>query len=253
MDADLLFRALCRAVVLPPVGPMVLVLLGLWILPRRRPLAVGLIATGVVGVLLLSMPVFSDALARSVQDVPSATPEGAVADAGVIVMLGGGIGRSAEISGGYAPLPKALERLAGAARLVRDTGLPLLLSGGAVEAGPAEADVLERVLERSFGLKARYLERRSRTTRENARETAAILRPLGVTHIVLVTSALHMHRARAEFEAVGFVVVPAPVAVVPPSDFTAMTLLPNTRALDRSREAIYEWLGERVAVLSGRR
>jgi uncharacterized SAM-binding protein YcdF (DUF218 family) len=210
-----------------------------------------LITSGVASLLLLSLPIVSDSLVRAVQTPSLArSPTGL---ASMIVVLGGGISPRVDAPGGYAPLPKALERLSGAARLARHTGLPLLLCGGVVEHGPAEADVLEATLEQSFGLRARYLERQSRTTVENARYTALLLRPLGVTHIALVTSALHMRRAKAEFEAVGFTVVPVPVDVMPATRFEWVSLLPTTRALDRSHDALYEWLGERVAEWSGRR
>ncbi len=57
---------------------------------------------------------------------------------------------------------------------------------------------------------AMLLEDRRLTTGENARLTAALLRPQGVDTVILVTSALHMRRARAEFELAGLKVIPAP-------------------------------------------
>ena len=57
---------------------------------------------------------------------------------------------------------------------------------------------------------ALLLEEHSSNTAENASMTQALLQPRGVRRVLLVTSALHMARARAHFEAVGFEVIPAP-------------------------------------------
>jgi lysophospholipase L1-like esterase len=58
-----------------------------------------------------------------------------------------------------------------------------------------------------------YLERHSRSTRENAEQAAAVLRELNARTIVLVTDRLHMRRAAGSFRQVGFEVVPAGVPI----------------------------------------
>ena len=62
--------------------------------------------------------------------------------------------------------------------------------------------------------------------------------------MILVTSALHMRRARAEFERAGLKVIPAP------TDFEALgrtteprDWLPSADALDGSGRAFKEWVG----------
>ncbi len=54
------------------------------------------------------------------------------------------------------------------------------------------------------------LEEKSANTYENAIFTKDILEPMGITRIILVTSAFHMPRSVAVFEKQGFDVIPAP-------------------------------------------
>ena len=48
---------------------------------------------------------------------------------------------------------------------------------------------------------AMLLETRSRNTRQNAEYSSQLLRAHKLHHVLLVTSALHMHRALGEFSA----------------------------------------------------
>lgn len=246
MDADLAFRAVCRALVLPPLGPILLGVAGLLLLRRRPRTGRALVALALATLLVLSVPVASDALNRAVEDYPPLDLTRPVA-ADVIVVLGGGIRHDAPPEAAAEPTAATLERLAEAAGIARATGLPLLLSGGVVEPGPAEADAMQATLRRDFGLEARWLERRSRTTRENAVESAALLRSLGLTRVVLVTSAAHLRRSVAEFHAVGIEVVPAPAGVTGAAAHGLGAWLPKASALLRSQAALYELAGGLVA------
>ena len=93
------------------------------------------------------------------------------------------------------------------------------------------------------------LEEHSRNTAENANMTRAMVQPRGVRRVLLVTSALHMARARVHFEAAGFEVIPAP------TDHEGRITshwpwwkrwLPSTDALDGSARGVKEWVGRRV-------
>jgi len=248
MDAELAMRAVARALVLPPGGPLLLGFLGLALLRVWPRLGRALVAAGLTALLVLSLPVVSDVLSLAVEEYP---PLGAAqpVPVGAIVVLAGGSRWDGVNASGATLLPASLERLAGGAALARRTGLPLLLSGGSVEPGPAEADVMQTTLKRDFGLEARFLERRSRTTRENARETAALLAPVWIKNVVLVTSAVHMRRAVAEFEAAGVTVVPAPVGGTVAVGRGLAAWLPRPAALERSYHALYEIAGTLVAKL----
>ncbi len=250
MDADHALRALARSLVLLPMGPVLLAAFGLW-LSRRRPRA-GRTLTGVaLGLLvLLSLPVVADHLARQVEAYPALAPSRPVV-ADIIVVLGGGQ-RRPPAPAAPVPGPETQERLATGAALARRTGLGLLVSGGSFDSGPAEADVMQSALRSQFGLEARFVERRSRDTRENALESARLLRAAGLRRVLLVTSAVHMRRAVDEFLAAGLEVVPAPVAGVADSGAALEDWLPRAGALATSYEALYECLGQTVATLRGR-
>ena len=250
MDAEHALRAIVRSVFLLPLGPILVAALGLW-LARRRPLAGhSLAAAALAALLLLSVPVVASRLTRLVESYPPLAPA-ALVEADVIVVLGGGL-RRADDPSAWTLAPVSLGRLAAAAALVRRTGLPLLLSGGNLESGPSEAEVMQLTLRRAFGLEARFVESHSRDTHENARESARMLRSLGLRRVVLVTSAVHMRRAVDEFTAAGLRVIAAPVAAGVESGADLGDWLPRAAALEVSYEALYECGGRLVAWLGVR-
>ena len=100
--------------------------------------------------------------------------------------------------------PVTLMRLRAAARLHRETGLPVLVSGGAPDGpGESEARLMARSLKEDFGITARWLEEQSTNTAGNAILSAPLLHEANVRRILLVTDAVHMPRARWAFERVG--------------------------------------------------
>jgi uncharacterized SAM-binding protein YcdF (DUF218 family) len=250
VDAEFLFRAVCRALVLPPGGPLLLGGLGLVLLRRAPRLGRALVATSLALILLLSVPVIADALTRTVETCPPLDLTHPPA-ADVIVVLGGGSRSATGVDGGRVPSDATLERLAYAATLARRTGLPLLLSGGAVNGEVPEAAVMQRALKDNFGLEARWLETRSRNTRENARYTAALLSSLWLPRALLVTSAVHMPRALGEFRDAGITVVAAPAPGTGPASYGLTSWLPRAGSLERSWTALYELGGQAVAGLHG--
>ena len=249
MDAELILHAVFRAIVLPPGGLVLIGLAGLALLGRSPRLGRVLVAAAAGLLLLLSLAPVDYALTRAVECCQPLDPEH-IPSADVIVVLGGGITASAE---GPIPAPDTLERIAYGAGLARRTGLPILLSGGAVESAYPEARVMARALTDEFGLEARWLDTHSRTTAENATDTAALLRSLGLKRVLLVTSAVHMRRARAEFRRAGVDPIPAPAGSSGARLPGGLGWLPSARALSRSHAALYEIAGEIVAMLSGRR
>lgn len=163
-----------------------------------------------------------------------------------IVVLGGGM-RTDLREAPERDFPKArtLERLEAAARLARWTKLPMALSGGRPPGSrQAEATVMARVLESSYGIRARWSETGSRDTAENASMSAALLQHEGIRRILLVTHAYHMARARAEFERAGFVVTPAPTGFLAGRGRpAALAWLPRLDGALRSTLAVHEWTG----------
>lgn len=209
--AVLLFwlKKLLAAFVLPPLLPLLPVIAGLLMLRRRPRLGRTLAWSGVALALLLSLPASVGWLARQLEDPQPLALESA-ANAEAIVILGAGRRSYAPEYGGETLNRLTLERVRYGAHLARRTGLPLLVSGGGSSDETAEAILIEAALEEDFGLPVRWVEARSRDTRENARFSAQMLRAAGVSHVLLVTHAMHMPRARRAFEAAGLTVTPAP-------------------------------------------
>ena len=180
-------------------------------------------------------PGASSALAPSPGDAPQA-----------IVVLGSGtLQDGADDRTAVRLTPASLERVLQGRRIARMTGLPLLVSGGVPpQGGPAEADLMARVLTQDFEQPVKWIERRSRDTLENASLSRQILAPLAIDRIVLVTNALHMRRAETIFRAAGFQVLPAPHDYASgPTVIDLGTLTPRTDAWVTSWQAIREIIG----------
>jgi uncharacterized SAM-binding protein YcdF (DUF218 family) len=97
-------------------------------------------------------------------------------------------------------------------------------------------------LEREFMVPVRWVEDRSRTTAENARNSAALLRDAGIARVALVTTAMHVPRAAAAFEAAGLRVVPAPTGYSGQAPFRWMHLVPRPGSIALSYQVLQEWI-----------
>jgi uncharacterized SAM-binding protein YcdF (DUF218 family) len=161
--------------------------------------------------------------------------------AGAIIVLGGDVARGA---GGPEIGRFTLERLRRGAALHRATGLPLLVAGGKLAPGePPLARLMADSLVADFGVPVRWREEASRTTGENAIQTAALLRAAGIGSAYLVTHAWHLRRAQAEFVAAGITVLPVPVGPAAAPRLMPADLVPRADRLAESWWAIREWAG----------
>jgi uncharacterized SAM-binding protein YcdF (DUF218 family) len=238
-----LAKKILAALVLPPTGPLLVALIGLALLARRRRWGAALAWLGVLSLLALSLPWVSHALLRTA-DQSAALDFAQARDAQAIVILGGGIRRNAPEYGGDTLGRLTLERVRYGAVVARRTQLPVLVSGGSVYGGVAEALLMKRALEEEFGVKVRWAETISRDTRSNARASAGILLPLGIRRVLLVAHSFDMPRATAEFAAAGLQAMPAPTAVLAEraSVDHPIEWLPGMNALQGSYYALYELL-----------
>ena len=192
--------------------------------------------------LLLSTPWLANVLQRSLEIYGPIQPQ-ALRQAQAIVVLGAGTYREAPEFGGIDSISRnGLVRVRYAAYLHRQSGLPIMATGGAPLGGRSEAETMREVLESEFHVAVRWLEPDSRNTAENARNSSGILAQHRLSTIVLVTDAIHMPRAKLSFEKNGIAVVPAPTGFVTDSVGFG-SFLPSGGALDRSTYAIKEWLG----------
>jgi uncharacterized SAM-binding protein YcdF (DUF218 family) len=200
---------------------------------------------GVLGLLVLSMPVTADFLLQFVDTSPVlATAEARRAQA--IVILGGGVRRDAPEYGGDTLGTLTLDRVRYGARVARQTALPVLVTGGSVLGGEPEAKLMQVSLESEFGVPVRWAELRSRTTHENAVLSAEMLKKEGIRRIVLVAHGFDMRRAIAEFVAQDIEVVPAPTGKRGGIDDPVLHYVPSMGGLLGSYYATYEILANLV-------
>ena len=241
-------KKLITALVLPPTSALLLSMVGLLLLHRKPRLGQALAWTGVLSLFALSLPLVSSALAALVCDsAPLDLRQATSAQA--IVVLGGGLRRNAAEYGGDTVNWLSLERVRYAATLARKTHLPVLVTGGHVYGGRAEAELMREVLEAEFGVPVRWVEANSRNTYENAVMTSRILRPAGVTTVLLVTHGIDTRRARREFAAAGLSTISAPTVLPGWTLDTPLQLLPSVAALEGSTLALYELLGNVATTL----
>jgi uncharacterized SAM-binding protein YcdF (DUF218 family) len=240
--------SLAKTLLLPPGGPLWIGLLGILLWRWRRRLGQRLLVVGVLLGYGLSIPFTASWLNRSLQaDPPLAAAAPIPEEVGVIVVLGGGLRDDApEYGEGPTLHDRTLGRVRYAARLARQTGLPVLATGGRPkEEDPPEAELMREILEREFGIGPVMIETASRDTWENAIYSAALLREHRIDTILLVSTATHLPRAVAAFERQGLNVIPAPTLFLndqpKPADLTSW--LPSAAAVAAIHYAGHEWLG----------
>jgi uncharacterized SAM-binding protein YcdF (DUF218 family) len=242
---------LLKYLLLPPSGPILLGMVALGLLRWRRAAGIALLVGSVVLTYLCSIGLTVNLLSRVVQPYGPVTAEAIGAGRpGAIVVLGGGIYPEAPEYGHETVHLRTLGRIRYAARLARQTGLPLLASGGfgyepGLEQEAPEAELMRRVLEEDFGIASVLAETSSHNTWENAANSAAILKSRGIDTILLVTQAAHMRRSVESFQRTGIKVIPAPTLFFPskiePFDLTSW--IPSAASIHAIYCLSYEWIG----------
>lgn len=248
-----------------PLGLACLIILLVLILDRQYNWHRGLAITALAILWLGSNRWVSYGLARSLEWrnlPPETTPS-----AEVIVLLGGGT-ESADAPRPMTEVNSAGDRVLYAAKLYHDGAAPnILVSGGnlgfSTSRGTTPAEEMREILMLT-GVPEEVIlgQSQSENTYEDAVYSAEILAERDINEVILVTSAIHMPRAKALFEEQGITVIPAPV------DFTVteqgwdslfkpsigevfIHLLPNASALGLTTNALKEYIGFAVYSLRG--
>jgi uncharacterized SAM-binding protein YcdF (DUF218 family) len=185
-------------------------------------------------------------------------PSGEIPPAEVIILLGGAT-EPAQAPRPQVEVNSAGDRILYAAALYSQDRAPaILVSGGNITwlenrgTTPA-ADMVELLHLTGVPREAVWLEDQSQNTYENALYSARLLRQKGITHVILVTSAMHMPRSMALFRAQGIDPIPAP------ADFTVtragwaelasspsavlVNSLPNASSLALTTNVLKEYIG----------
>jgi uncharacterized SAM-binding protein YcdF (DUF218 family) len=225
------WKPVISALLLPPVPFLLLALVGARMMFWRRGVAWLVLLLSCAGIWLscsmavghwLQLHLLQPPVALSQDQVNELRKSVTAGRKAAIVVLGGGREALAPEYGVTNLLPSSLARLHYAHWLARQTNAPLLYSGGVAwgePVGVAEAEAAARISERDYGRPLKWQEGDSRDTRENAARSVALLKPAGVTEIVLVTHGWHMKRALRAFDAEiqraegGMHVTPAPMGL----------------------------------------
>lgn len=248
----------------PPGAVVLMLLLSFLVSLRRAWLGASMLVLSAVALVALSLPLTGHWLMSGLQNsvkppelVPMAAKgpqaslyvlkDGQKDPPMAIVVLGHGRTSAApEYDFQDTVSASGLERLRYAALLQRKTGLPILVSGGAPGGETtAEADFMQKVLAEEFRAPVKWVERESRTTRENARYSQTLLSSAKVRHVYLVTHAWHMRRATRAFESAGIQVTPAPTGfhTLERSTRAYDVYLPSASGMRTTALALHERLG----------
>ena len=223
-------------------------LLALVLLPRFRRLASSMLWGGMLVLGLLGFNAAPDALLRSLESqykVPTLKQGNYYA--GVIVLGGATGGPAIYKAHAQVPLGEAAERMTEPVALMRKfPNFELIFSGGEgrlVPTGTTEAEIAKVFYEeQGVDMKRVTLESKARNTRENARQVAALLGERCKQPWLLVTSAWHMPRSMAEFEATGCNVTAYPVDFHTAEE-SSWTEYSMAGSLGAWQKALHEYLG----------
>lgn len=218
----------------------------LCLVTRRYRLGLGVAAMAPLWLLLCAMPAFAHGLQRALADQYAMQPAADYPRADAIVVLGGeGLAEEKQHWGDETGEAIANSRVGFGYLLFRAGRAPMVLLSGAGDARRMQA-MLER---QGVPAAAVRLEAASRTTYENARNSAALLRADGVRSVLLVTSPEHMPRAAASFEKQGLQVIAAP-ALLPPAR-PSNPWEPRRAVLWDASHTLHEYIGLWIYRLRG--
>jgi uncharacterized SAM-binding protein YcdF (DUF218 family) len=242
LDFVVSLGSLPSLILLPPLNFLTAAVAGA-LLRRRRGGRV-LLAVGLAGLVVLSLPIVSGSLLRLTELGLSAEPPGGATPGAIVILSGDQQAGRQDGAIVWHVGELTLEREAAGAALARRTKLPVLVTGGAIHPwSPTLASLMVDSMGRDFGVPVRWQETKSQDTWENARGTAAILRAAGITRVFVVTHAWHMRRALVAFRRAGLDPVPAPVLLDDVPQVHPYAFLPSVHAWGDSYFAVHELIG----------
>ena len=229
-------------VLVPPLNCLVAACAGAFL--HRRLVGRVLLTIGLSGLVLLSMPLVSGGLIRSLETGLDRPVDDQDPPAAIVILSADSIRSDQGRQDGFSVGHLTLERERAGARLARATGLPILVSGGPVEEdAPSLAALMTASLHEDFGLAVTWQEDRSQDTWQNAANTAVVLHKAGVDCVYVVTHAWHMRRALIAFRAAGLRAVAAPFGTEHGPPVVWRTLVPHVSSWQASYYALHEWIG----------
>lgn len=227
---------------------------GVLVLTGFALVAVILLSVSLGWLWLWSTPLFTNWLLRRFEQEYGPVLAEELEPVDAIVILGGGV-RPALPPRLYPELNVAGNRVLHAARLYKAGKAKWILSTG--WPGYRPYDTPEPVPdgtcvilgELGISKDVVLVEDRSLNTHQNAQFSKAIIREHAIESLILVTSAIHMPRAVAEFQYVCKKITPAPIDFVTPAipGRFFLDILPTAGALNSGSELMHELVG-RIAL-----
>lgn len=244
---SVMLMAVVRSLILPPVSLLIFFAAGRLIKIWHPKIGKAISNSSLILLLILSTCAGAWLLVAPLENLeaPLLTTQNTGAQA-IVVLSAGSLASNPEYDNQAIPDYIALGRIRYAAKLYRDTGLPILVTGGSGSKSlenDSFANGMARAFEYEFAIPVKWHEELSTNTRENADYSAQILKKDGITHILLVTDAMHMRRAKLVFEQAGMRVTSAPTLFFSRDEIGLFSYLPSAEGLRRSHYAMYEWLG----------
>jgi uncharacterized SAM-binding protein YcdF (DUF218 family) len=170
-----------------------------------------------------------------------------------IVILGGGLNYQTKEKA--APSIHSLQRLVKGYQLHRRLKTPVIYSGGVAigQEKISESDVAADFLD-SLGMEREFYisEDQAQTTFENAAYLKKWIAENEIEKVYLVTSAYHILRSAAVFEAQNIDFLAVHSGFIYDHQFSWLDYLPNRGALTANLSALHEWVGLLWYYLRGR-
>jgi uncharacterized SAM-binding protein YcdF (DUF218 family) len=239
------FINLLTTLLLPPLCFLVPCVIGLFLLKRRPRTARFLIAVPLALMWILSVPPVGEWLLLQLDrttDSAAANPERYRTAQAIVVLSHGRYYESLDY-GGDTVDAESLERVRRAAALHRQTGLPVLVTGGRPENDEKSLAELLKLAADEYSMPLKWQETAARNTGENARFSRRILTKEKIDTIVLVTHGWHMLRAKRAFERAGFKVIPAATGLHHRPIPSIHNILPATEGLQKTTIFMHEIIG----------
>ena len=197
-----------------PAGLITLLLLFALVFWKKRRFSHALLIVALLFLFISGNKYIATAFARTLEWQYPALPENTSAD--VIVVLGGGT-EPAVSPRPMVEVNSAGDRVLYGVKLYQQGVAPaLLLSGGDIDfinnSPSTPADDMATLMEMlNVPREAMIIQNASFNTEQDAAFSCRLIREKGFQKVILVTSAFHMPRSVALFEAQGCPVIPAPV------------------------------------------
>jgi len=230
---------------LPP-GLFILLLLISVLFIKKTDRLKGFLVVQILLIYCLSIPITVHFLFQTLEKTPVLTEQQIKNNKkDAIVILAGGMTSYKTEYDGPDINDFTQRRLRYGAWLQKQTGLPIIVTGGVERGGITEAELMARVLKNEYAVQSKiFIEKQSRNTFENAFYSNKIIEKQEFKKIYLVTSAFHMPRALLVFSNQNVVITPAPMSYYHNTmDFIWEDFWPNSNAMWANYLALHEIIG----------